>query len=76
MSKARPRRERKPFPPGFGTIWSTVALDLIGFGIVLLYAITQLPSSPSGPEVLDILLGLTARMRHERIETGLLSGLL
>jgi MFS transporter, DHA1 family, tetracycline resistance protein len=22
-------------PPGFGTIWSTVALDLVGFGIVL-----------------------------------------
>ena len=35
MSHARPRRERKPFPPGFGTIWTTVALDLVGFGIVL-----------------------------------------
>jgi len=31
----RQRRERKPFPAGFGTIWTTVALDLVGFGIVL-----------------------------------------
>ncbi len=30
---ARPPRE--PLPAGFGTIWSTVAIDLIGFGIVL-----------------------------------------
>jgi multidrug resistance protein len=29
------RRERRPLPPGFGTIWITVALDLVGFGIVL-----------------------------------------
>jgi DHA1 family tetracycline resistance protein-like MFS transporter len=28
-------REREPLPPGFGTIWTTVAVDLIGFGIVL-----------------------------------------
>jgi len=28
-------RERKPLPKGFGTIWTTVAVDLIGFGIVL-----------------------------------------
>jgi MFS family permease len=27
-------RSRPPLPPGFGTIWSAVALDLIGFGIV------------------------------------------
>lgn len=26
---------RAPLPPGFGTIWVTVAVDLIGFGIVL-----------------------------------------
>jgi multidrug resistance protein len=26
---------RTPFPAGFGTIWSTVALDLVGFGIIL-----------------------------------------
>ncbi len=26
---------RQPLPPGFGTIWTTVALDLVGFGIVL-----------------------------------------
>lgn len=26
---------RAPLPPGFGAIWSCVALDLIGFGIVL-----------------------------------------
>ena len=30
----RPRGERTPLPPGFGTIWTTVALDLVGFGIV------------------------------------------
>ena len=28
-------RERQPLPPGFGIIWTTVAVDLIGFGIVL-----------------------------------------
>ena len=28
-------REREPLPAGFGTIWTTVAVDLIGFGIVL-----------------------------------------
>jgi multidrug resistance protein len=27
--------ERAPLPKGFGTIWTTVAVDLIGFGIVL-----------------------------------------
>ena len=27
-------RERRPLPPGFGVIWTTVALDLIGFGIL------------------------------------------
>src|SRR5947209_12405103 len=31
----RMRRARTPLPPGFGTIWTTVAVDLIGFGIVL-----------------------------------------
>lgn len=31
----RQRAERRPLPPGFGTIWSTVALDLVGFGIIL-----------------------------------------
>jgi multidrug resistance protein len=31
----RPRSSSRPLPPGFGTIWSTVALDLVGFGIVL-----------------------------------------
>src|SRR4051794_4487867 len=36
MARSRPRRaERRPLPPGFGTIWSTVALDLVGFGIIL-----------------------------------------
>ena len=30
----KPRRERRPLPPGFGVIWTTVALDLIGFGIL------------------------------------------
>jgi MFS transporter, DHA1 family, tetracycline resistance protein len=28
-------RERQPLPPGFGIIWTTVAIDLVGFGIVL-----------------------------------------
>ena len=27
-------RRRPPLPPGFGTIWASVALDLVGFGIV------------------------------------------
>lgn len=29
------KRAREPFPPGYGVIWTTVAIDLIGFGIVL-----------------------------------------
>jgi multidrug resistance protein len=31
----RRRPDRVPLPPGFGAIWSTVALDLVGFGIIL-----------------------------------------
>jgi DHA1 family tetracycline resistance protein-like MFS transporter len=30
-----PRRSRRPLPPGFGALWVTVAVDLVGFGIVL-----------------------------------------
>lgn len=33
--KATGRPGRQPLPPGFGSLWSTVVLDLIGFGIVL-----------------------------------------
>ena len=29
------RSGRPPLPPGFATIWTTVALDLVGFGIIL-----------------------------------------
>src|SRR3954454_14183560 len=35
MSVGSERRSRMGLPPGFGTIWVTVAIDLIGFGIVL-----------------------------------------
>jgi len=28
-------RKRAPLPAGFATIWSTVAIDLVGFGIIL-----------------------------------------
>jgi DHA1 family tetracycline resistance protein-like MFS transporter len=28
-------RRREPLPPGFGSIWSSVVIDLIGWGIVL-----------------------------------------
>ncbi len=28
------RRPRAPLPPGFGTIWMAVVMDLIGFGVV------------------------------------------
>jgi DHA1 family tetracycline resistance protein-like MFS transporter len=31
----RARGRGVPLPPGFGTIWSAVAIDLVGFGIVL-----------------------------------------
>lgn len=31
----RSRPARPPLPAGFGTIWLTVAIDLVGFGIVL-----------------------------------------
>jgi MFS family permease len=30
----RRRTSRAPLPPGFGTIWTTVAVDLVGFGVV------------------------------------------
>jgi len=33
--RRRGPRRRPPLPPGFGIIWTTVALDLVGFGIVL-----------------------------------------
>ncbi|MCU1351166.1 MAG: hypothetical protein JWM05_375 [Acidimicrobiales bacterium] len=33
--RRRGRSNRVPLPPGFGAIWTTVAVDLIGFGIVL-----------------------------------------
>lgn len=29
------RGPRRPLPPGFGVLWATVAIDLVGFGIVL-----------------------------------------
>jgi DHA1 family tetracycline resistance protein-like MFS transporter len=32
---ATERRERVPLPRGFGSLWSVVALDLVGFGLVL-----------------------------------------
>src|SRR4051794_6870345 len=34
-TRSRRRRGRAPLPPGFGTIWTSVAIDLVGFGIVL-----------------------------------------
>ena len=34
MSPPRPERARSSFPPGYWTIWTTVALDLVGFGVV------------------------------------------
>src|SRR3954454_5494207 len=34
VTRAR-RPDRPPLPPGFGTIWTSVAVDLIGWGIVL-----------------------------------------
>src|SRR5436305_7365181 len=44
------RGERRPLPPGFGTIWTTVAVDLVGFGVVLpllpLYA-SRVHASPA-----------------------------
>ena len=30
-----PRRSRQPLPHGFGALWTTVAIDLVGFGVVL-----------------------------------------
>jgi MFS transporter, DHA1 family, tetracycline resistance protein len=35
VSSRRARADRKPLPPGYWTIWSTVAVDLLGFGIIL-----------------------------------------
>ena len=35
VSRRADKGDRKPFPKGYWTIWSTVALDLIGFGIVV-----------------------------------------
>ena len=33
--RPRARTDRPPLPPGFGTLWVCVALDLVGFGLVL-----------------------------------------
>lgn len=35
MRRGARTSSRAPLPPGFTTIWTTVALDLVGFGIVL-----------------------------------------
>ncbi|HMC51529.1 MAG TPA: hypothetical protein VKI64_02130, partial [Acidimicrobiales bacterium] len=35
MRRARAGERRNPAPPGFAAIWSSVAIDLVGFGIVL-----------------------------------------
>jgi len=35
VPRRSPERKRAPLPAGFGTIWSTVAIDLVGFGIIL-----------------------------------------
>jgi DHA1 family tetracycline resistance protein-like MFS transporter len=35
VPRGAPTSSRAPLPPGFTTIWATVALDLVGFGIVL-----------------------------------------
>lgn len=35
MPRSSHRAGRPPLPPGFGVIWTTVALDLVGFGIIL-----------------------------------------
>ena len=45
--RPRGRRTRSPLPPGFGPLWTTVAVDLIGFGIVF-------PILPRYAEDLDI----------------------
>lgn len=34
-TEAEPAAGRKPLPPGFWSLWSTVVLDLLGFGIIL-----------------------------------------
>ena len=34
VTRAR-RPDRPPLPPGFGTIWTSVAIDLVGWGIIL-----------------------------------------
>lgn len=34
-ARSQTREGRPPLPAGFGTIWSCVALDLVGFGLVL-----------------------------------------
>src|SRR5665213_1247871 len=33
-SLSAPRASRRGLPPGFGVLWTTVAVDLLGFGIV------------------------------------------
>jgi MFS family permease len=35
LGRGRRSAERPPLPRGFGVIWTTVAIDLVGFGIVL-----------------------------------------
>src|SRR3954464_13002155 len=51
------RRERRPLPPGFGTIWTTVAVDLIGFGIVLPILPRYAEDLSISPTVIGIVVG-------------------
>src|SRR5689334_7681003 len=49
------RGGRTPLPEGFGTIWVAVALDLVGFGIVLPILPLYAERFSAGPAVVGLL---------------------
>ncbi|MFN8040001.1 MAG: MFS transporter [Acidimicrobiales bacterium] len=48
-------KEREPLPKGFWTLWSTVAVDLVGFGIVLPILPQYAESFGATPAVIGVL---------------------
>jgi multidrug resistance protein len=54
VTRAR-RPDRPPLPPGFGTIWISVAIDLIGWGIVLPILPLYAERFDAGPATIGLL---------------------
>src|SRR5579863_3337562 len=51
-----PRHAGRGLPPGFGVLWTTVAVDLVGFGIVVPLLPLYARRLGAGPEANGLLL--------------------